>query len=177
MASKRGSSGGSGGADGIKVEIIGLAQFQKELRRMGPEFPKELQKVNLKIAERVARQASARAKQQGGVRAKSAPALSARGEQRNASIKIDGSKRGKYPFSLGAEFGALRRTKGKKLPGGARGPRKIIGGFGEWRGNQWTAWGNNGVGYFLHPTIRAEREAIMVDYETMIDTLARRAFS
>lgn len=172
-----GSSGATGGAGDIKVEIIGLAQFQKELRRMGPEFPKELQAVNLAIAQRVARKASAKAKQQGGVRAKSAPALSARGEQRNASIKINGSKRGKYPFSLGAEFGALRRTKGKKLPGGARGPRKIIGGFSEWRGNQWVGWGNNGVGYFLHPTIRAEREQIMRDYESMIDALAKRAFS
>lgn len=161
----------------VGVDIVGLRDFQRELRKLGPEFPAKLKAENLNIAEDIAIKAKAKALSLGGVRAKAAGAISARAEQRYASIRIDASKRGKYPFALGAEFGTLRQTQGKKIPVNSHGPRKHYGGFGPWRGNQWVAWGSSGVGYFLHPTIRDNRENIMKSYEQMIDRLARQAFN
>lgn len=173
---KRGG-GAPKGAPPVGVDVIGLRDFQRELRKLGPEFPKQLQAENLKIAQHITNRAKAKAMSLGGIQAKSAGALSARAEQRYASVRIDGSKRGRFPFALGAEFGALRKTKGARIPVNSHGPRKIIGGFKPWRGNQWTAWGASGVGYFLHPTIRDNREFILNEYESMVARLARDAFN
>lgn len=177
MASGSGGAAFQGGpSEPVSVDVIGLRQFQRELKKLGPEFPKKLKEQNYLIASGITAKAKAKARSL-GYKARSAEAMSARAEQRYASVRLDGSKRGKFPFALGDEFGTKKRTQGARIPVNSRGPRKYKGGFGPWRGNQWTAWGSSGVGYFLHPTIRAEREQIMRDYERMIERVARDAFN
>lgn len=168
-----GSSRGTATDSSTQVDVIGLRDFQRELRKMGPAFPKKLRQQNYKIAKKVENRSKRKAQSLGGTKAKAAVSIRAVAEQRNASIRLDGRK---HPYALGAEFGTKRMTKGERLPGGQRGPRKFYGGFGPWRGNQWQAWGNSGVGYFLHPTIRDMREEIMDDYSDMVKRLAAEAF-
>jgi hypothetical protein len=144
-------------ASDYKVDIEGLGDFQKALRALGPEFPKQLTKVNKEIATSVADAAKASARGQGGVAAKAAGSIRSGAEQRSGFVRIDST--GRYPFALGAEFGSLRYHQ-----------------FKHWRGNQWTPSGGDGVGYFLHPTIRAKQSEILERYEKALDDLAKHAF-
>lgn len=137
------------------LRIVGLAEFQRELKHVSKELGGDLRKANLAAAEVVASSARSRATSQGGVAAKSAPSVKAAAEQRRAKVAIGGAK---YPFALGAEFGAKRYPQ-----------------FKPWRGNQWQP-DVAGVGYFLHPAIRETRDAFMDAYERAIDQLMRRAF-
>ncbi|MFB7185205.1 hypothetical protein ACFCZT_07775 [Streptomyces sp. NPDC056230] len=97
-------------------------------------------------------------------------------QQRSAAQTIRATKTANYaairmgsrrkPYTLGAEFGAKKRTR--------RG--SVIAGFGPWRGNQWGGWAG-GPGYFLHPTIRREGPALLEDYMNRIEQISREAFS
>lgn len=134
-----------------KVRIEGLSQVQKALRNADRELAKGLATEQRKLADFVVGKAEARAAGQGGVAAKVARggALKAKGEQRFAKVVLDG---GRFPFVFGAEFGAVQYRQ-----------------FKPWRGNQYTDPLGQEVGYFLHPTLRAEREHIFRFYEGMIE--------
>lgn len=132
------------------VRVEGLADFQRELRKLNADLPKELRKANIEAAEVVAKDARQRAEGRGGVAAKSAPSIKAQGEQRRSKITIGGPK---FPFALGAEFGAVEYPQ-----------------FDPWTGS------GSDAGYFFYPAIRDTREEFMDVYEDALDRLARRAF-
>lgn len=132
----------------IKVE--GLAELQRELRRIGPESARELRLANKAAAEIVAGEARSRALVVGGVAAKSAPSIRPLGQGRAAAVKLGGAR---YPFALGAEFGSIQYRQ-----------------FAPWTGS------NSGSGYFLYPAIRAKQDDVVDVYDDMLRALTKRAF-
>ena len=141
-----------GGHEAIRVE--GLAQFQRELRRVSNDFPRELRLANLEAAEVVAKAARAKAQALGGVARKSAPSIKATAEQRRAKVSFGGPK---FPFALGAEFGGGSRPSTRQ--------------FKAWRGN------DSGAGYFVFPEIRRTKDAFLEVYEKGLFDLIERAFT
>lgn len=142
-----------------EVHVVGLAEFQRALRRAGAEFPRELRSLNMKAAQMVVRETERRGRARGGVHRKTVDvgAFKARAEQRRAKVVIDASRKSNA-FAFGAEFGSKRFRQ-----------------FPVWRGNQWQP-DSGGVGYMLHPAIRATKDEFIDIYAELIDELARRAF-
>lgn len=133
-----------------KIEVHGLRELQKVARQAGAQFAKELRTGQKALAETIVAGAQSRASSLPGKAGSSfAAGLKAKGEQRNAKVVLDGTK---APTLLGDEFGAKRFHQ-----------------FEAWRGNQYTDPLSQGVGYALHPELRAEREQIMRAYEEMVD--------
>ena len=140
-----------GGYDVVRVE--GLADLQRELRKLDSKLPRELRQANLKAAELVATAARSKASSLGGVAAKTAPSIKAAAEQRRSKVTIGGPK---YPFAMGAEFGGQGRPTTMQ--------------FKPWSGR------DSGAGYFLYPAIRGTRDEFIEVYERAIDQLMRAAF-
>lgn len=137
----------------VTVEVSGLAEFVRELRRI--DLGKEIGAMNQAAAEPIAADARSRASRRGGSAAKAAPSIKATRKSAKAVIAVGGPR---YRFGWGAEFGA------KAYPQ-----------FPRWRGNQWNP-DSGGVGYFLHPAIRDDREAFERRYFDGIEEVAAKAF-
>lgn len=140
----------------ITVEVQNLNRLRAALRRAGPGLVEQVKATNYAVANTVAQSARTMASSQGGAAAKTAPSIRALKTSAASKVSLGGSR---YPYAYGAEFGSLRYKQ-----------------FKSWRGNQWSAWGNSGVGYFLHPTIRAQREQIMKTYGDSIEQIMLAAF-
>jgi len=133
-----------------QVTVKGLKELVSALKAADPALVKDLNKEHKKVADEVVSKAQGAASSLGGVAGKSADALKARGNQAGASIVLDAS--GGFPFAFGAEFGAKRFHQ-----------------FKPWRGNQYEDPLEQGVGYFLHPTLRGMKTEIMDGYESLIE--------
>lgn len=142
----------------VRVDVEGLVELQRELRKIDAAFPRTLRVANNRVAQIVADAAKTRAESLGGVAAKSAASIRVQSGQREAAVKIGGAR---YPFALGAEFGSHQYRQ-----------------FDPWTGNQWTDPEGLSVGYFLHPAIRAEVASGRVRdaYGREIEQLTRAAF-
>ena len=140
------------------IEVEGLPQLQKALRQIDKALPREIRVINLDAAKIVAAAAARRARGLGGVARKSAPSIKAKAQQRRGTIAIGGPK---FPFAPGAEFGSIRYNQ-----------------FKAWRGNQFTqrtaAFEDHTTGYFLYPSIRAERVAVRESYVDALEALLRK---
>ncbi len=132
------------------VSVIGLAEFQRELRQVDSKLPRELRTAGNEAAGNIVSDAQGRASAQGGALGKAAPSIKAASQQRNAAVAIGG---GSYPFALGGEFGGQGRPSTMQ--------------FQPHRGTQ---------GYALYPAIRSGRAEFMETYADMIDRLMRSAF-
>jgi hypothetical protein len=150
-----------GGREAVK--IVGLRETQKALQEL-QGTGKALREVNLGVAEMVAERARELARSQGGVIAKAADAIKAGAEQTRAFVKITANAR--FPFALGAEFGAGRDLPRRRTSGTYVGYRQ----FEPWRGNKQDA------GYALYPTIRRNNTAIVNAYDERIGQLLEHAF-
>lgn len=147
------------------VQIRGLREFQAELRSADPRLARALAKANKEVAEKVAANIRAKAGSAGGVRAKAAPAIVGRGEQRAAKIAINKGTR--FKFADGAFFGA------KQYPQ-----------FDLWVGNQWDSpWpvGVNDEGpgrgaYAINPGIYESIPEIEEFYLDAFEDAVARAF-
>jgi hypothetical protein len=137
-----------------KIEVVGLRDLQKALRAADSALPRELTKTHKALAEKVVERAKGAASGNRQAARFLVPALSAGGEQRNAFVKIDGSRNAP---ALGAEFGSFKFHQ-----------------FQPWRGNQYTDPLAQDVGYFLHPTLRKMRSEIEDTYEQLIEDLVLR---
>ncbi len=156
-----------GGADSAAVQILGLRELQRALRRAEGRTASELRRVNKAAAELTARRARERASSLGGVAAKAAPSVRAAAEQRFAKVAIGGAR---HPYALGANFGAYHDRprvdrRGRSLQG--------------W--NQFPAWtGNQHVGgsrdRFLYWAIGRTRDEFMDLYGRLLDQLSRGPF-
>lgn len=146
-----------------KIDVEGLAAFQRALRAAGPEVVLALKAANFTAAQTIVDASIRSARSQGGVAAHAfvAGSIRAQAQQRNASITLNGGKRSAHPEILGAEFGSLRYHQ-----------------FHSWRGNRYTPdlWDDGGAGYVLMPTIRAERERVLATYLEMVTGVLRFAF-
>jgi hypothetical protein len=138
------------------VRVDGLKELQAALRAADRNLPKQLRVANKEVADVLARRIQARALALGGVAAKVAPSIKAKGEQQGAAVTLGSSR---YPFAMGANFGAMHdvlrdKATGKPIGGKtvskaamfAKGvkvdrPKGSIVGwnqFPEWGGNQFT---------------------------------------
>jgi hypothetical protein len=134
------------------VKIEGLRQLNKSLKELGPEFPKEMRKVNKEVAGGVAEHAIRNAHSLGGVAAHVVPSIKASAGVNSAAVALGGLA---HPAAGGAEFGGQRRPTTQQ--------------FKPWRGA-----GSN-AGYFLYPAIREDADEIYNDYLEALDDLVHRA--
>lgn len=131
------------------VEVKGMAELNKALKELGPEFKGEMRKANKTVADFVAADAKAAAYTIGGVAAHVAPSIKATAGAQSAGVSFGGPA---YPMAGGAEFGSQRFKQ-----------------FKEWRGNGFDA------GYFAYPSIRHDADRIETEYGKAIDDLIRKA--
>lgn len=130
------------------VKVVGLSDLNRRLKELGPAAQKELRETNKSVAEFVADDARAAALTIGGVAAKVAPSIKAKGTNLGGGVSIGGAA---YPFAGGAEFGAIKYKQ-----------------FHPWRGNKETA------GYFVYPSIRRDADRITTEYSKALDRLIER---
>lgn len=135
---------------GPRIDVDGLRIFQRDLRAVDKELPRQLRVINLKAATLVADDARGRAEAAGGALGKAAPSIKPVAQQRSAGVRIGGAR---YPFALGGEFGSIQYKQ-----------------FQPWRGN------GSDAGYALYPAKRANTERIVDMYGDMLLDLARIAF-
>jgi len=133
-----------------KLDIIGLREFNAELRRLDTTLPKAVRELNFTIASDVATKATSVAESLGGVARKVAPSLKALAQQARAQVKLGGPQ---YPMAMGAEFGSVQFHQ-----------------FKAWRGS------GAGAGYFLYPTVQAKKVELVPRYRSMLDQVTKPAF-
>jgi hypothetical protein len=132
------------------VEVHGLDDFRRELRKLADDLPRELTDANFQVATLVSQDAKQRASGVSRGARKSAESLSAARTQAAAKVRMGGSR---YPFAAGFEFGSIRYPQ-----------------FPAWRGSGPTA------GYWLYPSIRANNDRIVDMYGDLLDRITREAF-
>lgn len=128
------------------IEIIGLAEFQRELRRLDAQFPKELRIANKMAAELIAEPTRSSFESRDGVAPKVAASVKVLAQQRSAAVKIGGTR---FPYAMGSNFGSRKFTQF---------PPPVE------------------PDYSLYRTIAANREAVVDTYADMVDRIARHAF-
>lgn len=162
MAARSGVSSGA--------TIRGLPEFRRELRALGPEWPRELRKANKNIAQLGAHYAQVVAHGMGGVQAKAASAIRGYANQREARIGVVPSAR--VPFANVAFWGAKRHTGWYERARYNDSPRQ----HPEWVGNTWDV-AEHGVGpYAINEALAEHIDDILDEYGEAIDRLAARAF-
>lgn len=127
------------------------------MRQADTRLPRELQKTNKQAAEFVAGRMRSRAEGLGGVAAKSAPSIKAAAEQRRVKVSFGGAR---YPFAMGANFGARHDISRQTSRGVMRG----------W--NQFER--PTEPDRFFYATIKATRGPFIEYYGDMLDALLAR---
>lgn len=141
---------------GPYAEIQGLRQFTRALKQTDAEWLRAHREALVDASEELLDAAKAKGAAQGGVAAKAARvALKPVRGVNEAGLRLDGRR---YPYALGAEWGALRYPQ-----------------FRPWRGNQWDAWAG-GPGYFVHPAVRDDAPQIIEKFMERFDKILDRAF-
>lgn len=146
-----------------RIEVKGLKDFQRELRRIDKELPKELRQVSLTAANLVAEGTRSSFASRAGVTSAVAASVKALAQQRGAFVRIGGS--GKAEAALGAEFGGGKYGAGRPSPFGGHTTQ-----FASWRGS------GSDAGYSLYPTLRSKTDELIDLYGDALEALAARAF-
>lgn len=147
-----------------------LRQFAKDLKAIGPEWPRMLSKVHRTIAKKATEKAVGQARGMGGIQARAAGALKGSGTQQAATIKVDA--KGSTRFANVAFWGAKRRTgwyAGINSPNGRRQ-------HPTWVGASWEP-GVAGQGpYAINDAIAAYGDELLQDWRDGLDELTKKAF-
>lgn len=156
------------------VEVRGLAEFKRELRKIDTVSSNEMRKVHRRVADLVANRARAGAASGGGQSAKAARTIKARSTNTRAYIDIVPTKA--VPYALAVYWGQRRRSgwyaAGRYAGSGGRQ-------FPPWVGNQWDPGETGSFGsapYHIGPAIDASIDDALDIYLEGIDDIARRAF-
>lgn len=152
------------------VHVEGLNELRSALRQVGPEWPKHLRAVHLKIAKRMAVIAAAFARAMGGVQAKAASAIKGRASQRDAKIGVRNSRG--IPFAAVAFWGAKRHTGWYAKRQYASGPAQ----HDPWVGNSWEVAVAGQGPYAINDALASHSPQIVEWYGDMVDDLMREAF-
>jgi hypothetical protein len=131
------------------IQVEGLAELSRALKKVEGATPGALRETNKKVADTVADKARGLASGLGGVAAKVAPSLRAVAGAKSAGVAGGGSS---YPMFGGAEFGSYRYRQ-----------------FQPYRGS------GSDAGYFLYPAIRDEAPNIEDEYREALGELIRKA--
>lgn len=168
-------SGVSSGANVLDVVTVSIKDFRKELKRIGPEWPKELAQAHRDLAKIGERVSQSEARRMGGVQAKAAAAIRGRGNQRDAriAIKPSGSKRNPTAMANVAFWGAKKRTGWYAKPryGDSAGQQHP-----DWIGNTWDVADPTGGPYAINVALYRHWDDLQAAYTAMIDRLTARAF-
>jgi hypothetical protein len=149
--------------DGLVGNVEGLSQFTRALARAGADSARaEVKQANFDVANRLTEAAKQKAASLSRQQKAAAESLRATKTQNYAAVRLGSARK---PYALGAEFGALKKTR--------RG--RVIAGFKPWRGNQSGGWAG-GPGYFLHPSIREKGPELINEYMRAIDRISQEAF-
>jgi hypothetical protein len=136
-----------------RVEVDGLKQLLRDVRKVERDLPKEMRQQLLPVSQKVLSRARGRAESLGGIQRHAVRrGLRAGATQNSAWIKLVGTRE---PTIFGAEFGGGRRKTTRQFP--------------PWRGS------GGGAGYFVYPTIRGMSGDITHQLEDAIQDLVRRA--
>jgi hypothetical protein len=135
------------------VEVDGLKQLIRDVRRVERDLPKTMRVRMLPISQSVVVEARRRGQSLGGVQTHAVRrGLRGGATQNTAWIKLLASRE---PTILGAEFGGGRRRTTRQFP--------------PWRGS-----GRN-AGYFVYPTLRESSDDIIRQLEDSVRDLLRLA--
>lgn len=142
--------------DPFAVRVDGLAESLRGLNRIEPKLKRAVSQTIRRFVDEITGEAEQRGKSLGGVHRHAVDGGGVRVFNRAtaAGVKLAGSRE---PTVLGAEFGSKQYAQ-----------------FPPWRGNQFTDPTRDGVGYFLHPTMRdrlpgADDELL----DSILDAIAR----
>jgi len=149
------------------IEVEGLDELAKELRRIDPRLNKELQKAHKEIAADVAEKASRRVAGLAGPRSSAAAGgIRPRAGQKKATVALLGSNPYVRAAVMGAEvhwvFGRPIRQESMM--------RRV---WKPWVGNDWTA--EEGL-YGVSPAITAAIPGILETYADRIMVALSKAF-
>lgn len=147
------------------VRIEGLREMRAQLKRLGVEWPKELRKVNRKVADLAAEYARGGADDAGGVAAKAAYSIKGRNDQTAVIITWGGSG---YEFADGAFFGALQYKRFQPWIG-----NQFTGGWELGTGAEGPGQGPYGIGRAFNPRVVEELTQVHLD---ALEELAADAF-
>jgi hypothetical protein len=134
------------------IAITNLTPALRALRKLSPDAHKELKIASRKIADQLVTRAQSRATTPQA--RKAARSLRARGGDQ-PTVALGGAS---APFALGAEFGGGAYYAGHPTERGGYTSQ-----FAPWRGS------GKSAGYFLYPTVRAERGWIGEAYAQALD--------
>lgn len=149
------------------VSVDGLKELRRDLKALGPQWPKELTKLHKEIARTVQVAAVANAAGMGRMQRKEAGAIKASGTQDSAALRVAQSSR--YPFANPAFWGKIKRTG---WYAGGHGRAQSL----PWVGSDWQV-GVKGEGpYALNDAVADKIPEIMREYGHMLDELFHRAF-
>lgn len=159
----------------VDVIPVNIAEFRRELKRIGPEWAKELAQANRDVAKIAERVSQAEARRMGGIQAKAASAIKGRGNQREArlSIKPSKSKRAGTAMANIAFWGAKRHTGWYAWP---RYENSTTPQHPEWVGAAWEVADPTEGPYAINAALYRYWEDLQAAYTAMIDRLAARAF-
>lgn len=147
-----------------------LRQFAKDLKAIGPEWPRMLSKVHRTIAKKATEKASARASSMGGIQAKASGALKGSGTQQAATIKVDAN--GSTRFANVAFWGAKKRTGWYAHINSPNGRPQ----HPKWVGSSWEP-GVAGQGpYAINDAIAEYGEELLDDWRKGLTELTAKAF-
>ena len=136
-----------------RVEIKGLKQLLRDVRKVEADLPKTMRQTLLPISQNVLSRARQRAQGLGGVQAHAVRrGLRAGATQNTAWIKLLADKE---PTILGAEYGGGARPTTRQFP--------------PWRGS------GGGSGYFVWPTIRGMAREVDDRFADGLDDVLRSA--
>lgn len=133
------------------VAIPGYNQWVRGLAAVSKDLAREVQVENKQVAEEVAAEARQAAGSHSRQYAKAAAGIRARGRRNAAALALLVRR---YPWILGAEFGAKYHRQ-----------------FKPWTGNQWNPQVGpaGGVGYVVYPTIRRLTPQIVEGYADRVE--------
>lgn len=169
-------------ARNVDIEVLGLRELRAELRRLGGDWPKELQRAHQNAAEIVEREAERRAPrgphEGGGAVRPIVSSIRSGGTQRMGYVAIGGAA---SPHGPPTEFGGTIPRRGfKGVSRTEKRKGKIIAGkvHAAERFKTRVAVSVTRVRRqaFLYPAIDAKRAEVLEAFGEAIDRLTRRAF-
>lgn len=142
-------------ADKLSVDVEGLKELQRELRRLDKSWGKELRQANKEVASTVV-----------------IPDVKTQAAQPLMNVKGNPTRLGSK--GVGSIRATATATKAQVAVGKAKLGHVMGHVFGSNKYPQFPAWRKGG--YIVFPVIREKRTEIMGAYESMIDELTKRAF-
>jgi hypothetical protein len=143
------------------LQVHGLRELRRELRRISTELPKEVKRINIEVAERIVlpearrRGAASRLNVAGGqarLGSRGVATIKATRQQGKAGVQLGGAR---VPWGPGSEWGSTGRNPRARMF-----PRR------------------SGVskGFILYPAVREKEPEIREAYAEMMDDLLKQAF-